>query len=48
MNRSARRLVWFKKHWLPTFDTDQGITGLSTRTQQKIDIQAAGTYRKVK
>jgi len=36
-------LTWFKGNWLPGFDQAAGITGLSTGTQNKIDIQAAGT-----
>mmetsp|Transcript_29422 Transcript_29422/g.80728 ORF Transcript_29422/g.80728 Transcript_29422/m.80728 type:complete len:405 (-) Transcript_29422:551-1765(-) len=39
-------LDWFKQHWLPTFDNKAGVTGLSTGTQNKIDIQAAGTSRR--
>ena len=34
---------WFRANWLPNFDPHQSITGLSTKTQDKIDIQAAGT-----
>ena len=36
-------LEWFRAHWLPSFDKGAGITGLSLGTQNKIDIQAAGT-----
>ena len=41
-------LEWFKRNWLPTFDPHASITGLSTKTQDKIDVQAAGTGRAAK
>jgi len=43
----ADTLQWFRAHWLPTFDTRAGVTGLATGTQAKIDTQAAGTGKKV-
>jgi len=39
----ADTLEWFRTNWLPNFDPNAGLTGLSTQTQAKIDIQAAGT-----
>lgn len=33
----------FKSNWLPTFDAKAGITGISSSSQKKIDLQAAGT-----
>jgi len=36
-------LAWFRQHWLPGFDRRTGVLGLATGTQNKIDIQAAGT-----
>jgi len=36
-------LEWFAANWLPSFDARSGLAGLSTGTQAKIDIQAAGT-----
>jgi hypothetical protein len=33
----------FKANWLPTFDAKAGITGISSSSQKKIDMQAAGT-----
>ena len=38
-------LSWFRAHWLPTFSTKADLIGLSTSTQAKIDIQAAGTKK---
>lgn len=39
----ADTLVWFGEHWLPTFDTKAGVTGLHAGTENKIATQAAGT-----
>jgi len=36
-------LLWFKEFWLPSFDAKSGVTGLAEGTQNKIDIQSAGT-----
>lgn len=36
-------LEWFNSYWLPSFEKSAGITGLSRGTQNKIDIQTAGT-----
>jgi len=41
----ADTLAWFRAHWLPTFDVKADLVGLSTSTQAKIDIQAAGTKK---
>jgi len=39
----ADTLVWFRENWLPTFDAAAGIVGLHSGTQNKIDVQLAGT-----
>ena len=44
----ADTLVWFRANWLPGFDPNAGLTGLSSQTQAKIDIQAAGSADKPK
>jgi len=41
----ADTLVWFRANWLPNFDPNAGLTGLSSQTQAKIDIQAAGSKK---
>jgi len=41
-------LAWFRTYWLPTFDGGAGVTGLATGTQNKIDIQTAGTAKEGK
>ena len=33
-------LSWFRQCWLPGFDSNAGLTGVSNGTQEKIDIQA--------
>jgi len=38
-------LQWFKQHWLPTFARDGGMIGIAAGTQNKIDVQAAGTKK---
>jgi len=35
-------IVWFRENWLPTFQKTGSIIGLSSKTQEKINIQAAG------
>ena len=38
-------LAWFREHWLPNFlASDKGLFGISSKTQEKIDVQAAGTH----
>ena len=46
----ADTLVWFRANWLPKFDANAGLTGLSKQTQAKIDVQAgkAGGPEKAK
>ena len=46
----ADTLVWFRANWLPKFDANAGLTGLSKQTQAKIDVQAgkAGGTEKAK
>ena len=39
----ADTLDWFKQHWLPTFDANAGLMGLSKGTEDKIATQVAGT-----
>ncbi|KAF8277861.1 NAD(p)-dependent steroid dehydrogenase-like protein [Trypanosoma cruzi] len=40
----ADTILWFKEHWLPTFEQkDRSWFGLARRSQQKIDIQAKKT-----
>lgn len=34
-------LVWFREHWLPNFSKQESLIGLSSKTQEKIDIQAS-------
>ena len=41
-------LTWFKENWLPSFNQHQGITGLASGTQNKIDIQAASEFQRGK
>ena len=42
----ADTLVWFRQHWLPTFDTAAGMVGLAEQSQAKIDTQAEGELGK--
>jgi len=32
--------LWFKENWLPNFNKDMSLLGISNKTQEKIDIQA--------
>ena len=35
-------IVWFRQNWLPNFHKTGSLIGLSSKTQEKIDIQEAG------
>ena len=35
-------IVWFRENWLPSFQKTGSFIGLSSKTQEKINIQAAG------
>ena len=35
-------IVWFRNNWLPNFNKTGSLIGLSSKTQDKIDIQAGG------
>ena len=41
----ADTLEWFKASWLPTFDANAGLTGLSKGTEAKIATAVAGTAK---
>ena len=42
----ADTLVWFRQHWLPTFDNSAGMVGLAEQTKAKIDTQSEGVLGK--
>lgn len=36
-------LAWFRENWLPKFERDRGLVGITKQTQDVIDIQQRGT-----
>ena len=42
----ADTLDWSKQHWLPSFDQNAGVTGLSKGTEDQIAVQVSGTGAK--